>query len=221
MSEVTIVRPDTTEMSANSLVITMEAAEIDVVGQDTLDHATAFLQRVKSLRDTIAEKFKEPVANAYKANRSMKALMDEIDKPAKDAWGLVKGKIADFTIEQARVQREEQERLREAARKEAEYKQLEEAVRLENEGHLQAADEVMSAPVMPVAPIAVAAPPKAKGLTVRKTWKARILDPTKIPGTWLMPNLKAIDAYARSMGSEAVIPGVEFYEDTNVAVRAK
>lgn len=220
MNEVTIVRPDTTEMSADSLAITTEASEIVIGGQKSLDYATAFLQRVKSLRATIADKFKEPVANAYKAHRSMKALMDEIDKPAKDAWDLVKLKCGNFQMEQDRIRREEQERLREIARQQAEDRQLAEAERLEKDGHAEAAEEVLAAPTMPVAPIAVAEAPKAKGLSIRKTCKARIVDENAIPRQWLMPNVKAIDAHARSMGLQARIPGVEFYEVSNVAVRA-
>lgn len=221
MNGVTIVRSDTTGMSAHALAITQEAAEIVIVGQKTLDQAAAFLQRILQFRGTVDDKFKGPVAHAYKAHRSMKALMNEIDKPAKDAWVLVKDKIADFQMEQEVIRRKEQDRLREAARKQAEDKQLADAEQLEKDGHKDAAEEVLAAPTMSVAPIIVADVPKAKGLSIRRLWKARIVDENAIPRQWLIPNVKGIDAHARNMGTQARIAGVEFYETIIPAVRAR
>ena len=75
------------------------------------------------------------------------------------------------------------------------------------------------------APALVAEPAKAAGTTVSKRWKARVVDEAAVPayvnGMELRKiNQAALDALARMSKGEASIPGVEFYQDTTISVKA-
>ncbi|MFR8177656.1 MAG: hypothetical protein ACLVB5_11535 [Christensenellales bacterium] len=75
------------------------------------------------------------------------------------------------------------------------------------------------------ASVLVAEPAKAVGTTVSKRWKARVVDEAAVPayvnGMELRKiNQTALDALARMSKGEASIPGVEFYQDTTISVKA-
>ena len=69
----------------------------------------------------------------------------------------------------------------------------------------------------PAASADTIAPPKASGISVRKKWICKIVDPALIPREYMMPNEKALDAYAQSMKENAKLPGCEFEEVSSMA----
>ena len=54
---------------------------------------------------------------------------------------------------------------------------------------------------------------KVKGLGIRRNWKARVIDKSKIPIEYLEPNMVALNGLARSLKDKFNISGVEAYED--------
>jgi len=74
---------------------------------------------------------------------------------------------------------------------------------------------MVAAPVIQVAPVA----PKVAGVSVRKTWKARVVDQTKVPREFMSVNEKALDAYAKATCGKMPVGGVEFYQQESMAVR--
>lgn len=221
MNEVTIVRPETAAMSADLMAIIEEANSIVITDQASLDLMGVVLVRIKTFRKLVAAKFKTPIANADETHKSMLALRNDLDHAAKYAEQIGKDKVSAFTIEQGRIQREEQDRLREVARKEAEDRQIAEAERLEKDGHKEAAEEVLSAPPLPMDPIAVVAIPKARGVSVKMTYEPEVFDESLVTRKFLMVDMPKLQKYGRAMGSQAVEPGVEFIQKPIVAVRAK
>lgn len=93
---------------------------------------------------------------------------------------------------------------------------LEAAAALERQGLQDEAAAVVAEAIVAPAPVLVAAPaaPKVAGLTRRQPiWRARIVDASKLPREYLMPNDAAIQAMAKTTKGSVAIPGVEMYED--------
>ena len=60
--------------------------------------------------------------------------------------------------------------------------------------------------------------PVLKHTTFIEKWKYRILDETKLPRNYMMPNEKAIAATVNSMGGMAEINGIQIYRDDTVRI---
>jgi len=63
---------------------------------------------------------------------------------------------------------------------------------------------------------------QAEGIAVQRTWKARIVDESKLPEEYWgkVPNQEKLDAHAK-FNRDSEIPGVEFYEDITIRATAK
>lgn len=59
--------------------------------------------------------------------------------------------------------------------------------------------------------------PKITGQSVREVWQFQIVDVTKIPREYLMPDEKKLGQFARMMKADASLAGVRFYSETRVA----
>jgi hypothetical protein len=62
--------------------------------------------------------------------------------------------------------------------------------------------------------------PKVDGVSAREIMKFEIVNEALIPRQYLMVNEKAIGAYGRAAKAAARIPGVRFYAEESVAVKA-
>lgn len=66
--------------------------------------------------------------------------------------------------------------------------------------------------------------PKLKGTHIRKTWKARVVDPDKVPvkiGATVIReiNMSILNDFAKVYQGNFDIPGVEFYQEEVVTIR--
>lgn len=119
-------------------------------------------------------------------------------------------------------QAEEKRAAEEAAKKEQERKQDElkaEAKELEVNWDFVKAQEVIEKAEIVRVPVVVVPEvrPLIRGLTERKAYKAKVVDVQLIPRNYLIPDEKALGELARSSRGKAVVPGVEFYEETTIA----
>jgi hypothetical protein len=119
--------------------------------------------------------------------------------------------------------RAEQRRLQaiadEQARKEREKLEAR-AEKAEEKGKEEKAEALREQAAEIVAPVVQVAPstPKVAGTSVRKIWKARVIDVTLVPRQFLMVNEKALDAYAKATNGTQQVLGVQFYEEASLAV---
>jgi septal ring factor EnvC (AmiA/AmiB activator) len=97
----------------------------------------------------------------------------------------------------------EKERIAEEAKREAEAKEKE-AARVKSE-----------LPKITVASTVT----KQAGESVRITWKARVINASLVPRTYLMVNETALDKQAKATQNTVQIPGVEFYEEKTMVRR--
>jgi hypothetical protein len=81
---------------------------------------------------------------------------------------------------------------------------------------VEAKQEQAAAVVAPVVTVASVAP-EIKGQSIRKTWRAVVVDAKAVPRDWLIVNDSALQAFARATKGAVVVAGVEFREEASLA----
>jgi len=199
----------------------------ELVINDAASHKLAadFLIEIKKRMKAVTDYWKEPKEAAKAAHQKIVNLEKAMMNPLSDAEATIKQKMVAYQAaaekarkaaeaEAARLQREERERM------------LAQAVKAEAAGDTVGAEVnlAMAAIVEDMAPPIVAAAPKVDGISTRKVWKARVIDPMLVPimanGFEIRPvDMKMLQSIATTGKGKVSIPGVEFYEDTVLAVR--
>lgn len=205
------------EVTTLALSVPDQAKQIVIASNDDYVRAGELLLVIKEIRKKIENTFK-PIKQ--KMDAAKKEVLDQeraADAPLVEAEGIIKPRIAAWSVEQERIRQEEERRLREIARKEEEERQFQEALAAEAAGEKDVAEEIMAAPVQAAPVVVPKAVPKVSGIAIKKEWKFRIVDANKIPRQYLIPDEKAIGATVRGCGDKANIPGVEIYSVDNVS----
>ena len=142
------------------------------------------------------------------------------DAPLAKAEAIIKPRIAQWSAEQEKIRLAEEKRLQEIARKEEEERQIDAAVHAEQSGNKEEAEQIIEAPVY-VPPVVLAkTTPKVAGISLTKQWKYRIVDESKIPRQYMIPNESMIGSIVRNSKGVIIIPGVEIYSVDSVSSRA-
>lgn len=203
------------------------ASALVISTQSDLDAVAEFLQGIKALRGEIADTFDEPTKRAYEAHRSIVAARKKVEQPLIDAEAVAKRKAGSYVAEQERKARAEAA-LAEAAAREIREKAEREARELEQAGEAELADAIREESHVTAAPVQAAPKPKAAGIATRTVWKARVKDlralvaavaAGQVPLAALKADDVTIGQQVRSLKGEMKWPGVETWEDTQVATR--
>lgn len=202
-----------------------ERAKAATITDEHSYHAAAeLLLGIKDLRKKIAETFDPHCRRAFEAHRALTKEKADAEAPLTQAETIIKNAIRLFDAEQDRIRREQQRIADEAARVAAETEALERAAALEAEGKAYGDDAmvaeahaIIETPVTAVAAPVVKMTPKVAGITMRKTWTFRIVNPNLVPRQYLVIDESKVRGVVRSLGQAANIPGVEVYEETSVA----
>lgn len=202
------------------------AASLAVIATaDAYETACELLLGIKDLRKKIAETFDPHVRRAHESHKALVKEKADAEAPLTQAEGVLKAAIRDYDVAQERIRREQQRLADEVARRAAEDEALAQAAALETAGH-QSGDEslvaeahaIIEAPIapLPMAPIQKATP-KVAGVTLKKQWAFRVVNPDVVPRKYLVVNESAIRGVVKALGPAANIPGVQVYEETSVA----
>jgi len=200
------------------------------------------LKAVKGLRGEL-ETMCRPVINAH--HQAHKLAMDEFkrgDVPLASAENNLKIALLTWDseqekkrrIEQARLQKEAEDRAREESRKAEEERRLQEAVAAVEAGNKEEAEQILAAPmVVPevyVPPVVLATTtPKVEGISKRQVWKCDVTDKMvlikaiaagHVPLAAIEPNTVFLGQQARSLKSEMKYPGVRVWPEDSLAGRA-
>ena len=190
---------------------------------DEYEAAGAFLtEQLKPALAEIERTWRPMQRKIQAAHKEVVAQRRRHEDPLFEAERIVKGAMGTYVTEQRRIAAvAETERLR-VAREEAESAALAEAERLEAAGHKEAAEEKITAPVVPVVSAPPPEEPKAAGTSARLVTKYRIIDSTRIHRAYMMPDEKKIGQIVRSMGADAeeLVGGIELYQVPVIAARA-
>ena len=184
-----------------------------IVTAEQYTSAAEDLKKVHSQEKKIGElrlSMTRPLDATKKAILEFFKIPEQYCADIKSAIGI---KRLDYQREQDRIRREEEERIRKL--QEAEAKKLEaRAAKLKSEGRAeelrQEAQQIReTAPVTTIAPLE-----KSEGIRTVTNYKFEIIDPSKIPAEYLMPDEQKIGRVVRATRGEIVIPGVSTYIET-------
>jgi len=203
--------------------VVAQAGALVVQTPEQYEGAAVFLKVVKGAQKKVTDFFGPIKAAAHAAWKKTTEGEAVLLKPLTDAEATIKRKMLTFAQVEEEKRQAEQRRLQaaadEAARKERERLEKE-AAKLKTpelrEARLEQA-AMVAAPVVTVASVR----PVVAGQSLRKTWKARVVNLAIVPREWLVVNEPALQAFARSTKGAVQIAGVEMYEETGLASSSK
>jgi hypothetical protein len=208
---------DFVEHEAKTLVI-----ENDPQYKTACEHITEIARRTNDL-ETLRRKLKAPV---LEAGRNIDKTFKVPIECAKSARKIIESKISGYRDRCAI----EDERLAEAvARRADEERVAAEKIALQemDAGNFDKAEAILNNIEVNQAPIAISAPPKAPGVSVRETWKCReinllaliiAISKDQAPLRLVQLNNSAANQFAKSVRDTLPTPGLEFYKEELFAV---
>lgn len=220
---------DGRQLETKALSVAERAKAIQITDQPSYDMAVDFAKGIKALRNE-AEIHHRPVIDAaHKTHKAAVEALKRIDAPLEQAERTVKGTMAAWTIEQERVRRAEEDRLRLEAEKarEAELEQQIEQAEAEGASGVELESLIeQAAMVAPPAPTVAPTYQKASGVSVRKTYAAEVVSLHELI-RWVAANpvfegLLQVNQPALNKlvgASKMSIPGVRVVEKSSVALR--
>lgn len=171
-----------------------EIESLEITNNAQLENANKLASKCNALIKQVKAEHKEEIANYHNLHKEAKAKEKEALEPLEKAKEVLKKAIGTYMSEQDKK------------RLEAEKKQQEE---IDFYG---------------VALTEIEDKPKLNGTHVRKTWKARVVDESKVPVKFGNHVIRPIDIsklndIAKFEEGKAVIDGVEFYQEETVVIK--
>ena len=215
-------------ISKEVMSIPEEARLIIVKNPILLAKANAFFLVIRGLRDKINLTFDPIISKAHETHKEAIAQKKKVEEPLVIAESWLNGQITHYKIEQDRILKEEEERLRQKAveeemarRKLEEDQRLAEAAALETMGAKDQAEQIMAeilqvneAPVIVQTPQVAISRVELKGMAMQTNWKFEIISEGLIPREYLTPDLTKIGGVVRALKDKTNIPGVRVYPET-------
>jgi len=243
MSDTSIAPPDKTSLTRDAQSWASRARSFTITDAESCRNASYLLRSIKGVRGDIQRWFEPHIEAAMetkrKAEAARKALVDERDRleaPLVDAEATIKRTLLAWERAQEEARLAEERRLQAEAQARAEALTLAAAAELEREAikasdaeMLTEAHAILEQPI--VAPVVSVKPmtPKVQGVVYRDLWKAHpdidvkalavAVASGKAPTNFLIPNMTAINAFARATVGAQDVPGVRFFNDRQIAAR--
>jgi rubrerythrin len=177
------------------------------------------LKQIKTLFNALENERKSATKPLDEAK---KKIMDWFRQPSEKltiAEANRKRAMIGYQQEQEKKRREEEARLAELQRKEAE-RLAKKAAEAEAKGRTEKAEELrqQAQEASTIAPIVPPKVEKINGIKTMKIWKFRIVNEKLIPRDYLMPDEKKIGAITKATKGTLEIPGIEIYPEDTMAV---
>lgn len=212
------------EKKVNSVHNTISFLEVKSPADN--EAATRLDQIISQREKEVHAAFDPTIESARQAWKTALAQRDKFLEPLKACKKELRKKVSAFFIKQKRKAKEQEIALKRKAEqeKQREYEQqLQQAKAAAEKGDKEQAQqlkaqaqEIIKAPAFNPEVHAV---PKAKGQVVTERWSAVVVDKSKVPQEYLIPDQKKLDKLARVHKSKSNIPGVEFKCKTSVHTR--
>jgi hypothetical protein len=206
-----------------------QARQIEAVDPESLKEANEFMLGIRSLRKEISDYLDPDINAADKLHKNLVAKKKEMDEPLRESERIVGPKIASY---KRKEEEERQRALEEIRRKEEERRRQEEELRrkaeeAEKEGEAQwagdfkeKAEEISKSTFkedLKAAPQVT----KTEGTYVRRDWKWRLKDESKVPRGFMTIDSAKITQHVKANKDKANIPGIEIYYEDSVSIRSK
>lgn len=212
------------EISVQANDLTKQVNALTIKNQESYEGAAELLRTVKALSKKLEDTRKSITSPLDVAK---KAVMDLFRAPSdvlETAEKKIKASMISYANEQERIRQEQEAKLRrdadEKARKERERLGAR-AEKAEASGKEDKAEELreQAAQVQAVAPVLASTVDKPQGISMKKNWKARIIDEKLIPRQFLCVDEKKLDQIAKATKGSMEVAGVEFYSEDVLASR--
>lgn len=185
---------------------------------------------LKDVKKAMNELEKQRTAITKPINDSLKKINELFKRPkavlARTEAGIKKAMLAWTQAERARIQKEQ-----EAARKKAEAEQKRKetwAAKAEERGDTERAEELREAAEEIVPDTVAEAVHKPEGIYTQKRWTAEVVDlqamitaiaTGNLSSEAVEPNIQFLNALAKRLQGNVLVPGVKFIETESVAAR--
>ena len=214
------------KLQSSGALMVQKANEMTITTHEQYDEAGKFLVEIKTRMKQVKDYWKEPKQQAAAAHAMICGKEKEMLAPLTNAESIIKKSMVDYQRVVEEERRKEEERLRKLKQEEVD-RQLAQAIEAEKNGDQQGAEMSMAMAQMidDMKPTQSIAKPTASGTSVRKTWKARVIDPKLVPayvnGVEVREiKMSALNNLAKMTNGEMKIPGVEFYEEQTMVARS-
>ena len=204
------------EKESNALVV--QANNFEIKTQEHYANCANFKKICAAMRKKILETFDPIVKKSKNAYDEARGQRDKHLEPVISAENIAKNKVKQYENEQFKIQQEAERKARmiaeEKARKERERieRQAEKAIEKgqdeKAETLIEKAEEVMPEPVTVMPTI-----DRVKGMGIRRLWKFRIVDATKIPREYFKIDEMKIGQVVRALKENTNIAGIQVYQE--------
>jgi hypothetical protein len=176
------------------------------------------LHSIKDFEREIDDSFDPVIKSAHKAHKDALAAKAKHLSPLTQAKSNIRLEMGRYHAEIEERKRQERARLEEIARKEAEEIRLAQAVEMEQNGHVDEANDMLDEEL--IVPVPQVDPgPKVEGMSFRDSWDFEIVDSGLIPRCYLVPDEKSIRAVVQALKEKTDIPGIKVFKKTITVVR--
>ena len=203
----------TPDVKEEIVKVESDALALVITSNETYSNAGELLKLNKGLEKKIKSYFKPLKEHAHKAWKVIcSAENTEVDK-LQPAIKHLNGEMTKWNIEQEKIRKAEEDRLRREAEAQAEEERLQAAIEAEKSGNNEEAEEILEEPVYVPPPIVEKSVPKVDGQTMTTTWKWRLTSIEKVPRQYLTINETAVNGIVRALKDKANVPGITVYPE--------
>ena len=210
--------PDIQEIDSRVLSKLEEAKGLSISNDSSYKKAGEFLLGIGDLEKAIDASFDPIIEAQHAAWKLALAKKAEHYVPLKEAETVVKDKMTDYQILAEKRLKEEEARRRGEAMRAVEQDRIDRANALIDQGRPEEALELLDAPVeAPPIIMPETSAPKIAGIVTRNVWRWRIVDEKLLPREYLIPDETRIGKMVRASEGKIEIPGVEVYQEREIA----
>ena len=189
---------------------------LSIFDPSSFDDASLFLKEIKAIQDEISNAFDPIIKAQHQAHKKSLETKRRYSLPLQKAEAIVKAKIKEYHLEQERIRREQEAKLRHVAKKAEEERLLQMAIEAEESGDTQEAEAMLA--VSPIAPvISIPSQTDGNGIFYREVWKFRVINPDLVPDKYKILDERRIGAIVRALKDKTNIPGIEVYREKSVS----
>lgn len=215
------------ELTRTVTEIELHAQSIIIANADDYQQAADFGRALKQKSAEVTAFFAPMKKAAHDAHKQVCDREKQMLAPLVNAEKVIKKTMGDWAMEQERIRKEEEERLRKAAEAESD-RLFQQALEADRNGDVAARDAaLMDAQVIEQAGRNLAIPgesTKANGVSVSKDWEITGVASDKVPVTFSGIELRPVDTAAvlrliRASKGQIEIPGISYKEAAKMSFR--
>ena len=202
------------------LTLPEQANLIKIVDEDSFKKSGDFLVTIKKFRKEIDESYDPIIKKAHESHKEAVAQKKKIEAPLVQAESIIKKALSEYYAQIEKKRKEEEERLRLEAKKIQEEMILKQAMEAEKKGQNEQCDKILNETPKEIK-VMVKPIEKAQGVSFRKTWKFKIVNPDLVPLEYRIIDQAKIGSKVRELAEKTNIPGVEVFEETSASYNGR